>query len=317
MLKTLVVGAGAIGGYYGGRMLEAGRNVTFLVRPRRAAELARTGLVIQSEAGDFARASPPTVTAENLRETYDLILLSCKAYDLESAIAAIVPAVGESTVILPLLNGMRHLDALDTRFGAAHIVGGLCVISTVLDPGGRIVHLTKDIHALVFGEHDGARSPRAVEMAAEMAGAKFEARLSENILQELWEKWVFIASAAGLTCLMRGTVGDIVEAGGADLAATLIGECAAIATRQGFPPSAAALQRTHGLLSAPGSAFAASMFRDLERGAAIEAEQIIEDLLRRDGKQGGASPLLRVVNVHLKSYEARRARETKSAGNTA
>lgn len=317
MMKTLVVGAGAIGGYYGGRMLEAGRDVTFLVRPRRAAELAKTGLVIRSEAGDFVRPSPHIVTAETLRETYDLILLSCKAYDLESAMESIAPAVGANTVILPLLNGMRHLDALDARFGAAPIVGGLCLISTVLDSEGRILHLTKDIHTLSFGEHDGTRSARAMEIAAEMAGAHFDARLSENILQELWEKWVFIASAAGITCLMRGTVGDIVAAGGADVAATLINECAAIATRSGFPPSASALQRTHGLLTAPGSAFAASMFRDLERGAAIEAEQIVGDLLRRDGKQGGASPLLRVVSVHLKTYEARRAREATAAGASA
>ena len=317
MMKTLVVGAGAIGGYYGGRMLEAGRDVTFLVRARRAAELARTGLVIRSGAGDFDRASPPVVTAENLRETYDLILLSCKAYDLESALESIAPAVGEATVILPLLNGMRHLDALDARFGAVHIVGGLCVISTVLDSDGRILHLTKDTHTLSFGEHDGTKSARALEIAAEMAGARFDARLSENILQELWEKWVFIASAAGITCLMRGTVGDIVSAGGSDVAATLVNECAAIATRQGFPPSASALKRTLGLLTEPGSAFVASMFRDLERGTAIEAEQIVGDLLRRDGKHGGASPLLRVVNVHLKAYEARRARETKSAGGSA
>ena len=317
MMNTLVVGAGAIGGYYGGRMLEAGRDVTFLVRPRRTAELARTGLVIRSEAGDFDRASPPTVTAETLRETYDLILLSCKAYDLESAMEAIAPGVGANTVILPLLNGMRHLDALDARFGATRVLGGLCLISTVLDSEGRIIHLTKDIHTLSFGEHDGTQSARAVEIAAEMAGARFDARLSENIRQELWEKWVFIASAAGITCLMRGTVGDIVAAGGADLASALIEECAAIAARQGFPPSASALQRTHGLLTAPDSAFVASMFRDLERGAAIEAEQIVGDLLRRDGKQGGVSPLLRVVNTHLKAYEARRAREAQSGGGSA
>ncbi len=294
-------------------MLQAGRNVTFLVRPRRAAELARTGLVIQSEAGDMHHAAPPTLTAESLRETYDLILLSCKAYDLESAMESIAPAVGPNTVILPLLNGMRHLDALDARFGAARVLGGLCQISTVLDAEGRILHLTKEIHTLSFGEHDGTRSARAVAIAAEMAGARFDAHLSENILQELWEKWVFIASAAGITCLMRGTVGDIVAAGGADLAAKLIEECAAIAIRQGFPPGAAALQRTHGFLTAPGSAFVASMFRDLERGAAVEAEQIVGDLLRRDGKQGGASPLLRIVNTHLKTFEARRAREASAA----
>ncbi|HEX8924322.1 MAG TPA: 2-dehydropantoate 2-reductase N-terminal domain-containing protein, partial [Terriglobales bacterium] len=103
-MRTLVVGAGAIGGYFGGRLLELGRDVTFLVRPRRAAELARNGLVIRSRYGDVTFAKPKTVLAENLREPYDLILLSCKAYDLQNAIASFTPAVGANTAILPLLN---------------------------------------------------------------------------------------------------------------------------------------------------------------------------------------------------------------------
>ncbi len=164
-MRVLVVGAGAIGGYFGGRLLVAGCDVTFLVRPRRAAELARTGLVIRSKFGDIDLSAPPMVTADTLREPFDIVLLSCKAYDLDDAMAAFAPAVGPQTVILPLLNGIRHLDALEARFGANHVLGGQCQISAVLDPNGQIVHLS-DSHSLSFGERDGLRSARVEAVAA-------------------------------------------------------------------------------------------------------------------------------------------------------
>jgi len=122
-MRVLVVGAGAIGGYFGGRLLEAGRDVTFLVRPRRAAELARAGLVIESPNGDVTLPNPPTVQANALAEKFDVVLLSCKAFDLEDAMKSVAPAVGPQTSIIPLLNGMRHLDALEARFGANQVLG--------------------------------------------------------------------------------------------------------------------------------------------------------------------------------------------------
>jgi len=306
-MRILVVGAGAIGGYFGGRLLEAKQDVTFLVRPGRAAQLASSGLEIQSRCGDVSIPHPPTVLAEDIHNYFDLILLSCKAYDLDSAIVSFAPAVGPGTAILPLLNGMRHLDVLDQRFGPEHVLGGLCAASTVLD-GGRIRHLN-DVHILTFGERDGSRSSRAEAIAAAFSGSKFVTRLSEKILQEMWEKWVFIAACAGITCLMRACVGDIVAAGAADVTSALLDECAAIAGSEGYPPRAKSAEFSRTTLTAPGSLFAASMFRDLESGAPIEAEQVLGDLLRRGAAKGIASPVLRVAYANLKSYEARRARE--------
>jgi 2-dehydropantoate 2-reductase len=307
-MRILVVGAGAIGGYFGGRLLEAKQDVTFLVRPRRAAELASSGLEIKSPFGDVTIPQPSTILAENLHSTFDLVVLSCKAFDLESAITSFAPAVGPNTVILPLLNGMRHMDVLDQRFGPAHVLGGLCVISTVLEPGGRILHLN-NLHALTFGERDGSSSARVEAILSAFSGAHFVPRLSNNIDQEMWEKWVFIAACAGITCLMRASVGDIVTADAADLAATLLDECAAIAGSQGFPPSPLSIQKSRDTLTAPGSDLAASMFRDIERRAPIEADHMIGDLMRRGQAQAVASPLLRIAHAHLKTYEARRARE--------
>ncbi|MGZ6391204.1 MAG: 2-dehydropantoate 2-reductase [Ktedonobacterales bacterium] len=316
-MRILVVGAGSIGGYFGGRLLNAGRDVAFLVRPRRAAQLARTGLVIRSPLGDLDLPAPPTISAEALsdREPFDLILLSCKAYDLDGAIDSFAPAVGSNTAILPLLNGMQHLDILEERFGPDRVLGGQCVISTALDPEGRILHLG-EVQSLSFGARDGSRSGQIEAIAAELSGAGFDSRLSESILQEMWEKWVFIAAGAGITCLMRSSVGDIVTAGAGDLITALLDECAAIAARQGFVPSEASMRRSRAMLTAPGSGLTASMFRDIERGAPIEADHIIGDLLRRGESQHMTSPLLRVAYAHLKTYEASRARELASASNT-
>jgi 2-dehydropantoate 2-reductase len=307
-MHILVVGAGALGGYFGGRLLEAGRDVTFLARARRAAQLAKMGLVVRSKLGDINIPAPPTVSAEALHKPFDLILLSCKAYDLAAAMDSFAPAVGTNTVILPLLNGMAHLDALAARFGASTVLGGQCLISATLDAEGQVLHLN-DTHFMSFGEQDGSNSPRAKAVAVALSGARFDSHLSNAILQEMWEKWAFIATAAGICCLMRAPFGDIVAAGAADLSVAMHDECCVIATANGFLPGKPTIERTRAMITAPGSPIAASMLRDIERGAPIEADHIVGDLLRRGGAQSRDYPLLRIAYANLKAYEARRQRE--------
>jgi 2-dehydropantoate 2-reductase len=311
-MRILVVGAGAVGGYFGGRLLH-GRDVTFLVRPRRAAELAKHGLTIRSPVGDFHRSLPPTVLQEDLAQPFDLVLLSCKAYDLDGAMASFAKAVGPATAILPLLNGMRHVDQLAERFGAERVLGGQCAISATLGADGAVVHLN-DWHALSFGELDGSRSPRIKTIASALLNAGFAARLSDEIQQEMWEKWVFIATAAGITCLMRAAVGDYVAAGTADLALGLLNECASIAAAQGFPLREPALERARAAMTTEGSPLKASMLRDIEGGKPVEGDQILRDLLRRAAKPDDPS-LLRIATLHVKSYEAGRKR-SEIAGNS-
>jgi 2-dehydropantoate 2-reductase len=262
--------------------------------------------------GDVELAKPPTVAAENLHEAFDLILLSCKSYDLQSAMDSFAKAVGPDTAILPLLNGMKHMDLLNTRFGAGAVLGGQCLISATLDPEGRIVHLN-DLHLLSFGEQNGGKSPRAERIAAFLSGAGFDARFSMGIMQEMWEKWAFIAAAAGIGCLMRGTFGDIVAAGGGHFGAELFAQCCDIAAANGFAPGAAAVERSRGMITAPGSPIAPSMLRDIERGAPIEADHIVGDLIQRGGNRPNAFPLLQIAYAHLKTYEARRQREKAAA----
>lgn len=307
-MRILILGAGATGGYFGGRLLQAGRDVTFLVRPRRASELAGSGLVIKSPRGDVTLLDPPTVSSENLDGTYDLILLSCKAYDLEDAIAAIAPAVGTDTMIVPLLNGMRHLDDLDDRFGASKVLGGLCVIAATLDDERSIVHLN-DLHSITFGARNEQQAERMVQVGGALEGAGFDAITSEDIMQAMWEKWVLLATLAAMTCLMRAPVGVIVASpGGADMVRRLFGECADIAAAAGFAPRPAFLERTRSIMTSEGSTLTASMMRDLEAGYRIEADHIIGDLLsRRATGDSDDLSLLEVAYAHLKAYEIRQS----------
>jgi len=303
MMRILMVGAGAIGGYFGGRMAEAGQDVTFLVRPRRAAQIAADGLVIRSPRGDMARPVQ-TVQAAALGGPYDAVVLSCKAFDLDDAIASFAPAVGPGTAILPLLNGMRHMDVLDTRFGAGAVLGGQCQIAATLEPDGSIRHLN-DLQALSLGERDGSITPRVEALGAAFAGCG--GRTSETIVQDMWEKWVFLASLACLTSLMRASVGDVVAAGGPEIAQGLFDEAVGIAGVQGHAPRPAFVERMRGMLGQPGLAFTASMLRDIERGNPIEADHIVGDLIARGTTPG--TRLLRIAFVHLKAYEACRTRE--------
>jgi 2-dehydropantoate 2-reductase len=312
-LRILVVGAGGVGGYFGGRLLAAKRDVTFLVRPRRAELLAKSGLVIRSRYGDVHIPAPPTVQAPELRESFDLILLSCKAYDLDTAIESLAPAVGPQTAILPLLNGMRHLDVLEAKFGRDAVLGGHVLISAALDAEGRIHHFN-DLHAITFGERSGTRSARVNSILNALGDAQFNVALSDAIVAEMWEKWVFIATLAGITCLMRASFGDVIAAGGGDLSLSLLNECVEISTAAGYPPREESLQRIRAMATAKGSPLMASMLRDLERGAQTEVEQILGDLLRRQSPAGNERSLLRLAYTHVKAHEARRTRETSTPG---
>jgi 2-dehydropantoate 2-reductase len=307
-MRILVIGAGATGGYFGARLLAAGRDVTFLVRPRRLAQLAEHGLIVRSPHGPLTLVGPPCVQANELRQPYDLILLSCKAYDLPSAIDAFAPAVGPDTLILPLLNGMAHLDVLDARFSREHVLGGKCVISVTMGEDGVIEHFSPS-HSVTFGERDGVMSQSVRRVHAQLDGAGFDAQASVRIVQDMWEKWVFLAAAAGATSLMRAPIGAIVAAPhGQALALQLLDECAAIAAANGHAPRAAEFEPMRSTLTAAGSPLKASMLRDIERHGRVESDQIVGDLLARRPAATAGAPLtaLQLVLCHLKAYEATR-----------
>jgi 2-dehydropantoate 2-reductase len=304
-MRILVLGAGGIGGYFGGRLAAAGVDVTFLVRERRAEILARDGLVIRSEAGDLA-IQVRTVTAATAKPGYDAILLSCKAYDLDDAIAALRPAAA-GALIVPLLNGMRHLDALDAAFGAENVAGGVAAISVTLEDDGAIRHFGKN-QSYTHGARFPAQAARCAALAEAMAKGGFPVRDSETIMQDMWEKFVLICSAAGSACLMRGSLSEIDATDhGASVMLDLYAECAAAAAAAGHAPRPRHLEMFKGGLGGGTPANVPSMLRDLRRGFRVEADHIVGDMLARARAAGAAAPLLRAAFSHLQVYQNARA----------
>jgi 2-dehydropantoate 2-reductase len=303
-MRMLVVGAGSTGGYFGGRLAQAGRDVTFLVRPARAAQLEERGLEILSPHGDYT-LRPKLVTADRLSGHYDAILLTVKAFSLEAALSDMAGAVGPETMILPVLNGMRHVDILAGRFGKRSVVGCACKITASIDDRGRIVqhNLLQDI---AYGEMDGVASPRIQGLDRFMRGAGFDARLVGDIEREMWEKWILLASLGGLNCLMRGTIGEVAQAPrGPEFVLRLLQEIVAVAEAVGVGPRPEFMAAAKKGLTAPDSTQTSSMYRDLSRGVPIEADQIIGDLLERGRRAGIETPLLEAIWTHLCVYQRR------------
>jgi 2-dehydropantoate 2-reductase len=304
-MRILVLGAGAVGGYFGGRLAEAGRDVTFLVRPARAALLAEHGLRVTSPLGDFT-VRPQLATAERVGEPYDLVILTAKHYDLDQAIAAIRPAVGRETAVLPLLNGLVHLDRLEAAFGPAAVLGGVAYVGASLQADGSIRHHNR-LSGIAFGARGGGIGERTRAVAAEFADSKIDAPGTADVMLDMWEKFVMITTMAGMNCLMRGTIGEIAAtADGADLVRQLLTENRAVAAASGHSPRDAYCDNIAAMLTEKGSVNNASMHHDLAHGSRTEADWIIGDMRRRAIELGIATPLLRAAYVHLQVYENRR-----------
>ena len=305
-MEVLFLGAGATGGYFGGRLLEAGKPVTFLVRSGRAAKLKKHGLVIKSSEGDVNISSPEFTEKPN--KHYDLIVLSCKAYDLNDAIATIKPAVGPNTTIMPLLNGFHHFDSLREAFGEQKVLGSLCIIAATLDNNGRIIHLN-DSHTIKYGEFSGERTARIVAIDELFSGIKCPVVSSDNIERDLWEKWVMLSTLAALTCLMRASIGEIATSpGGTDIANQMLGEALAVFQSYGHVPRQAFVESTRARTLDKNSSLTASMFRDIENGNRVEGDQILGDLIARAEQNNLKVPLLKTAYCHVKAYELRRER---------
>ncbi len=307
-MRILVLGAGGIGGYFGGRAAAGGADVTFLVRAKRAQQIAASGLVIKSPLGD-ATIVAKTVLAENVQPGWDAIILSCKAYDLDSAIDAIRPAAPGAKII-PQLNGMKHLDRLEAEFGADAVLGGMTGIAVTLDDDGTVRHLN-NMASFGYGPRTPSQAAFCDALQPHLAKGGFDLANSPEIMQVMWEKWVFLCSIAGMNCLFRGNVGSIVSAteDAASLMLAMVDECTAVATAAGFKPRSPADTRARTQLSDPKGQWMASMLRDLQKGGAVEADHVVGDMLARAKAFGTPHTLLSVAYTHLKVYEAARMRD--------
>jgi 2-dehydropantoate 2-reductase len=305
-MRLLVVGAGSTGGYFGGRLAQAGRDVTFLVRPARAERLRANGLQIVSPHGDVT-LTPKLVTAGAIEAPYDAVLLTVKAFSLDAALDDLAPAVGPETMILPVLNGMKHVDTLIARFGRQAVAGCVCKVATVVDDQGRIVQLNK-LQDLAYGEMNGLPSARTDALDKVMRGAGFDARLSRAIELEMWQKWVLLATLGGICCLMRGSIGEVeAVSGGAEFSLAFLDEVISVVTAAGHAPTEAFAAATKATITQKASPLTSSMYRDLLKLSSVEADQILGDLLARGRTLGVSTPLIAAAFTHLSVYQAKLA----------
>lgn len=300
-MRLLVLGAGATGGYFGGRCAQAGRDVTFLVRPARQ-QLLQGKLNIVSPNGDCT-VSPQIVTDVAGLPPFDVILLSCKAYDLDSAIAAIRPAMTEQTVLVPLLNGMAHMEALEAAFGADRVLGGYCYIAATLDPDGTVRHMNER-DKLVLGPRTPAQRAVAERIAPLFDKAGFDFQYSDHIVDEMWEKCIFITTMAGMTCLTGGSIGAIVATDhGKALTEELFESCCAAVRQEGHTLSDGWRADSLSVLTAAGSPLTASMLRDSQKGGKTEHEHLFGFMLRLLQKHRQPTSLLAAILTRMQVYE--------------
>ncbi len=303
-MRILVVGAGATGGYFGARLTQAGRDVTFLVRERRFQQLQQTGMLLKTPGGT-ERIEPQLARAGELQGPFDLILLTVKSFGLEQAMDDIAPAVGADTLIMPILNGMRHIDALRARFGDK-VIGGLCKINATLGENGEVVQMTP-LHQLYYGALNGNNDPRLQRVDEALNVSQFDAVFTDNILSELWEKWLLLSTLGAVCCITRGDTQQLLQSqGGETLLQTVFGEVLAVLSADGYQPRPAVTAKIFETLNNPKVAMTSSMYRDLIQGYEIEADQVIGDLLVRGARSGMVTPLLNAVYVNLQVYVQQR-----------
>jgi len=302
-----VLGAGGTGGYFGGRLAESGADVTFVVREARQKTLSEHGLRLESPFGD-AQIAVKAVVASQLEPVYDAVILTCKAYDLDAAIETIAPALAPDGYVLPFLNGLAHMDALNEKFGIRRVLGGTAKIQATITPTGAIRQFN-DWRTLVFGEQSGEVTERARTLAALFESAKgVEVFAVDDVVQRMWDKIVHLSTAAAMTCLMRANVGEIVRTPhGREIFLDQLRCGAAIAAANGHAPSMAFMKSWEETFSQQDSQYSTSMLRDIERGARVEVEHVLGFMLDKAAKSGIPCNTLKLVYTHVKAYEQRRA----------
>lgn len=308
-MRYLILGAGALGGFFGGMLLKGGADVTFLVRPGRAAQLQRDGLIVKTQDGEELRTPVKTVQAGQLQGPFDVVLLCCKAYDLDQAMRDIAPAMGPNSVVVPLLNGVRHLSILKEKFGEKCVLGGLTIINAALLQNGVIQQSQIRINLTAIGELDGTLSSRCKAIKDSLEAGGISVQLADNILVLMWEKFFGFTCNATIATLTRSRAGVIARStAGSSFVASVVEECARVITAAGYPPLAAfgTENTVRGLYSQSDSAYGPSILIDTEDGKPTEGEHTIGDMADHGARVGVNVPLLTAARCNLQAYEINR-----------
>ncbi|MCC3305543.1 ketopantoate reductase family protein [Sneathiella sp. HT1-7] len=302
-MKILIVGAGGVGGYFGAKLMQAGADITFLLRDKRHKLISENGLTIENDGGSFT-IHPKSLTADQLTPDYDLIMLAPKSYDLRDSLNSLEKASGKG-LFLPFLNGYNHLEFLDGRYGKDRVMGGVAHIAAMITETGAVKRLG-DLGGLIVGHRTTAQEATAREFAALCEKADFNFTYSEDIEQSLWEKWVMLATLAAMTTLCLGSIGEIVATRyGAEMSRRTHAEACAIAAANSHPIPEKVQAGQLAMLTKEGSIFTASMMRDLVGGLRTEHEHILGDLIEKGAPENIDCPLLKIAYTHMAVVQGR------------
>ena len=276
-MKILVLGVGGIGGFFGSHLHVVGEDVTFLVREKKKLIIEKKGIQIRSPIGNFS-IQPNLITKNELTPIYDIILLTCKSYNLEEVIADLGPLNGFG-VIIPFLNGQTHLQKLDSCFNKKNVYGGVAYISSNVDENGVIEHVGKN-NKITFGSRSGENSGLIKDFYNRCLKTKFDTSLSDNIDQDVWEKWIFIATVAGATTLFKTSLDKInISREGIKFIMGLFEECCQISKLNGFEISEEVKNIHESFFINTNSKVKASMLIDMERKSMTEHEHIFKEFI--------------------------------------
>jgi 2-dehydropantoate 2-reductase len=305
-LRILIVGAGAVGGYFGGLWTEAGLDITFLVREGRRNAIASSGLTLVREGREL-RTQPRVLVSSDIQAAFDIVFLTVPGQALAEAIADIRPAIGPGSAIISSLNGVRHFEALRAAYGDEVVLGSVVKCVTTLDDKGRIVELAPVAEISIGSWADGS-SERFEAIRSCLAAGGITARVSAAIHEEIAEKWLMMVALGAANSLLGGTVGDInAEPYGAWAIQTLLDEAHRALVEFGMPPRPAALDALARTLGDTASRQTSSLYRNMLAGRAIEHEPIIGDMLSHVGDHSNY-PLLSAAYARLSVYESTRRR---------
>jgi 2-dehydropantoate 2-reductase len=304
-MKIAVVGSGAVGGYFGGRLAAAGCDVAFLARGPQLDALRRDGLTIVSPSGDLRLPHIKATDRPAEIGPVDIVLFAVKLYDVESAVVSLAPLIGRDTAVITVQNGVEVVETVRGHVGREHVVGGAAYIMAAVEAPGRIRHTAKD--SLVFGESDGSRSPRltAFEAAAQRAG--FGATLSTNIEGDLWTKFVRLATWSGMTTVTRSPMGVVRD----DPALTAmmwaaLDEAIAVAHARGVPLPDTVREETLALVKSFPDNSKSSMLEDLEHGRRLELPWLSGAVARMGREAGVPTPVHQFITTVLGPFVAGR-----------
>ncbi len=306
-MRIAVMATGAVGGYFGARLGQAGHEVAFVARGRQLEALRTYGLRVESPLGDMHLPKVEVTDDPATIGTVDLVLFSVKLWDTLAAAEATKPLLEEETTVVSFQNGVVKDDILRQTLGAEHVMGGACYIAATIAEPGLIRH-TGTLQKLLFGEHDGSVSPRVRQFRDACAGSGIDGEISDRIVQAIWEKFVFLVGLSGTTSLARSPIGPIrSHPRSRAFLHDVMEEVVQVARAQGAPLAADYADERLAFTDRLPASMTSSMYRDLEQGNRIEVAWLAGDVVERGARLGVATPCNRAIFDLLSVHSEGRA----------